>query len=186
MPLTIPNLLTIGRVVAAPLVIAVFLIISRPAADWIAFLLFAVAARTAFLDGRLARKWGQVSGFGRMLDPIADKEMVMVAGALLLTLYELDPLVAAPLTLILMREVLVSGLREYLNGAEILSVTTLAKWKTTARMVAIGLLLLGGAVDSVVGVGIALLWVAAIMTVITGWDYFAKCIAYIRSEEERR
>ena len=185
---TIPNLLTIGRVIAAPLVVAAFLTLARPAADWVAFLLFSAAAITDFLDGWLARKWGQVSGFGRMLDPIADKAMVIVAGAVIFYTTALDPLVAAPMTAILLREVLVSGLREYLKGAEILSVTTLAKWKTTVQMVAVGAILLGGALGggAVMTIGVALLWLAALLTVITGWDYFAKGVAYIRSQEDQK
>ena len=96
--------------------------------------------------------------------------------------------VAAPMTAILLREVLVSGLREYLKGAEILSVTTLAKWKTTVQMVAVGAILLGGALGggAVMTIGVALLWLAALLTVITGWDYFAKGVAYIRSQEDQK
>ncbi|MEL7463346.1 MAG: CDP-diacylglycerol--glycerol-3-phosphate 3-phosphatidyltransferase [Pseudomonadota bacterium] len=183
---TLPNLLTIARVIAAPLVAVIFLILPRPGADLVAFVLFALAAVTDYLDGWLARKWGQVSGFGRMLDPIADKAMVVIAGGVLMMLHPFDWRVILPLAAILLREVLVSGLREYLKGAEVLSVTTLAKWKTTAQLFAIGLILFGGAYEWALWPGFALLWVAALMTVITGWDYFAKGIAYIRAQEDAR
>lgn len=187
--MSIPNVLTIGRVVAAPLVAFVFLAVARPAADLIAFMLFAVAGVSDFFDGWLARRWGQVSAFGRMLDPIADKAMIAVTGAVLVGLFSLSWLVLVPVTVILLRETLVSGLREYLKGASVLDVTLLAKWKTTVQMFAFGALLLSGAFEEqrwMTVTGIALLWVAALMTAITGWDYFSKGIAYIKAEEESR
>ena len=140
MQFTIPNFLTISRVIAAPLVAAVFLVFDRLDAQWIAFWIFSIAAITDYFDGYLARKWGQVSGFGRMLDPIADKAMVVVAGAVLVGLYDMAGVVLIPVTIILLREVMVSGLREYLKGAKILDVTFLAKIKTTAQLTAIGAL----------------------------------------------
>ncbi|MFN3262373.1 MAG: CDP-diacylglycerol--glycerol-3-phosphate 3-phosphatidyltransferase [Pikeienuella sp.] len=189
MRLTIPNVLTIARVVAAPLVALCFLAMARPLADLVAFLIFAVAGISDFLDGWLARRWGQVSAFGRMLDPIADKAMIAVTGAVLLALYDLSALVTIPVTVILLRETLVSGLREYLKGASVLDVTTLAKWKTTAQMTAFGALLLAGFAGLggwVEAAGLALLWIAAALTAITGYDYFSRGLAYIRAEEERR
>lgn len=189
MRLTIPNILTIGRVAAAPLVACCFLVLARPLADLVAFLLFAVAGASDFLDGWLARRWGQVSAFGRMLDPIADKAMIAITGAVLLALHDLAALVTLPVVLILLRETLVSGLREYLKGARVLDVTALAKWKTAAQMTAFGALLLagwaplGGMTEAL---GLAALWLAAGLTAVTGWDYFAKGIAFMRAEEERR
>lgn len=183
MQLTLPNALTIGRVVAAPVVAFVFLLFARPAADLIAFAIFTVAALSDFLDGWLARRWNQVSAFGRMLDPIADKAMIAISGAVLLALYGLVWVVTVPIAVILLRETLVSGLREYLKGAKVLDVTLLAKWKTTAQMFAFGALLLAGAIPALAVVGFALLWVAALLTAITGWDYFAKGLAHIRAEE---
>ncbi len=188
MRLTIPNVLTIARVVAAPLVAFCFLAMARPLADLVAFLIFAVAGVSDFLDGWLARRWGQVSAFGRMLDPIADKAMIAVTGAVLLALYDLSALVTIPVTVILLRETLVSGLREYLKGARVLDVTTLAKWKTTAQMVAFGALLLAGFAGLggwVEAAGLAFLWVAAALTAITGYDYFSRGLAHMRAEEER-
>ena len=155
-------------------------------ANWVAFWIFSIAAITDFFDGYLARKWNQTSGFGRMLDPIADKAMVAIAGAVLMAVYGMSWIVLVPVTLILLREVMVSGLREYLKGAQIMDVTLLAKWKTTAQLFSMGLLFLAGSMetDLVLYLGYALLWVAAGLTVITGWDYFQKGIAYIRSQED--
>lgn len=198
---TIPNILTASRVVAAPLVAVVFLIFDRPWGDTVAFAIFTAAAITDFLDGWLARRWSQESAVGKMLDPIADKVMIVIAGAVLLALYQMAWWVLTPVVLILMREVLVSGLREFLKGAPILSVTRLAKWKTTAQMAAIAMLFLVapvGALDTVAAgerprlsstgdalawVAMATLWVAAALTVITGWDYFSKGLAHIRDSE---
>ncbi len=142
---TVPNLLTIARLLAAPAFALVFVVLPRPLADWVALVLFIGAALTDYLDGWLARRWAQVTDFGRMLDPIADKAMVVIALAVLLGLSGLNPLVVVPAAVILFREVFVSGLREFLGAdAGRLKVTRLAKWKTTAQMVAIPALLLAG------------------------------------------
>lgn len=188
MRLTIPNALTLGRVVAAPLVAFVFLALARPMADLVAFALFTIAGLSDFFDGWLARRWGQVSAFGRMLDPIADKAMVAITGAVLVAIFHLSAAVTIPVTVILLRETLVSGLREYLKGARILDVTLMAKWKTTAQMSSFGVLLLAGATGPgffLEEAGLGLLWIAAFLTALTGWDYFAKGLAYIKAEEER-
>ncbi|MBD3624120.1 MAG: CDP-diacylglycerol--glycerol-3-phosphate 3-phosphatidyltransferase, partial [Rhodobacteraceae bacterium] len=142
---TLPNVLTVVRLLAAPAFALVFVVLPRPVADWLALVLFVGAAATDYLDGWLARKWGQVSAFGRMLDPIADKAMVVIALAVLMGLSGLNPWVLIPAAMILFREVFVSGLREFLGAdAGKLAVTKLAKWKTTVQMVAIPLLLLAG------------------------------------------
>lgn len=187
MRLTVPNILTISRVVAAPMVAFVFLIFERIDAQWIAFWIFTIAAITDFFDGWLARRWAQVSGFGRMLDPIADKAMVAIAGTVLMALYEMRWQVLVPVTLILLREIMVSGLREYLKGAKVMDVTALAKWKTTAQLVAMGGLFLAGPVSAprIELAALALLWLAAALTVISGWDYFRRGMAYIRAEESK-
>jgi CDP-diacylglycerol--glycerol-3-phosphate 3-phosphatidyltransferase len=183
---TVPNVLTIFRVLAAPLVALVFVAVDRPLADWLAFILFVVAALTDFVDGLLARRWNQVSEIGKMLDPIADKAMVIIALAVLTALFGLSFWYVVPAAMILLREVLVSGLREYLGDVK-LPVTQLAKWKTTAQMVAIGWLLLflpneRGA-DAGTVLGLVLLWIAALLTLMTGWDYFQKGIAVLRSRK---
>ncbi|MEL6599146.1 MAG: CDP-diacylglycerol--glycerol-3-phosphate 3-phosphatidyltransferase [Pseudomonadota bacterium] len=220
MPLNVPNILTLARVLAAPLIGILFLLLPRPLADYTAFAVFVVAALTDFFDGWLARRLNQVSAFGKMLDPIADKAMVAIVCAVLLGLNGLVPLLVVPILLILLREVLVSGLREYL-GAIKLDVTQLAKWKTTVQLVALGVLLLAsglrfshdvlyfnmtpdryhaileGLEPDTVGLlplvmagnygflaGLILLWVAAILTAITGWDYFAKAMPHLRARED--
>jgi CDP-diacylglycerol--glycerol-3-phosphate 3-phosphatidyltransferase len=215
---TIPNVLTTLRLLAAPGVAVMFLYFTRPWADWFALALFLGAAITDYFDGYLARLWKQESRFGAMLDPIADKAMVVIA-LLVLTGYSgMNPWLILPATVILFREVFVSGLREFLGAnAKLLQVTRLAKWKTTAQMVAIAVLFLGTGLDylngvamkgmtpeqyaeavaageadpvracgesscaSVAGfVGYALIWVAAGLTLATGWDYFRKAQPYLR------
>ena len=139
----LPNILTVLRLLAAPGVAVMFLYFSRPHADWLALLLFMTAAITDFVDGYLARAWRQETKIGAMLDPIADKAMVVIA-LMVIVGYSAShwmPWLVLPATVILFREVFVSGLREYLGDtAGTLKVTNLAKWKTTAQMVAISVL----------------------------------------------
>ncbi len=141
----LPNILTVFRLLAAPAVPIMFLYFTRPYADWFALALFLGAAMTDFLDGYLARKWNQETKFGRMLDPIADKAMVVIALAVLVALYSLNPWILMPATVIIFREVFISGMREFLGAsASLLNVTKLAKWKTTAQMLAIAVLFAKG------------------------------------------
>ncbi|MBF9032784.1 CDP-diacylglycerol--glycerol-3-phosphate 3-phosphatidyltransferase [Rhodobacterales bacterium HKCCE2091] len=149
---TLPNILTLGRLLAAPGIAVAFLIFSRPVADWLAVILFVSAAATDWIDGRLARAWGMESRFGAMLDPIADKAMVVIALAVLMALLGLNVWIALPVAAILFREVFVSGLREFLgNTAGTLKVTQLAKWKTTLQMIAIAALFSSGLFEHEVG-----------------------------------
>ena len=201
---TIPNTLTVCRLAVTPAVAVVFLILPRPLADWIALVMFVLAAVTDFLDGYLARLWKQESRFGRMLDPVADKAMVVIALMVLVALAELSFWITIPAVVIIFREILVSGLREYAGGqSRLLSVTGAARWKTTVQMVAVaGLFLSTGmsqvpdpenpqgvegvvavATSAVEVVALTLLWVAAIMTLTTGWGYFMKATS--RSLEDR-
>ena len=179
--MNIPNMLTYGRIVAVPLIVLCFFVEGRlqssDFARWTALGLFALASITDFLDGYLARIWKQTSNIGRMLDPIADK--LLVASVLLLV--AADGTIAGwslwAAIIILCREILVSGLREYLAALKVsVPVTWIAKWKTTAQMVAIGFLLAGPAGEKVLPhtteIGIVLLWVAALLTIYTGYDYF--------------
>lgn len=221
---TIPNTLTTLRLLAAPGVALMFLYFARPWADWLALILFLGAAITDYFDGYLARLWKQESRIGAMLDPIADKAMVVIA-LLVITGYSgMDPWLILPATVILFREVFVSGLREYLgNTSKLLAVTKLAKWKTTAQMVAISILFaaLGleyvrtqaqaenhsvitemsstgldadynllvaatNAGETVWLIGLGMIWVAAVLTAITGWDYFTKALPYLKDAEEGR
>ncbi|WP_193139865.1 MULTISPECIES: CDP-diacylglycerol--glycerol-3-phosphate 3-phosphatidyltransferase [unclassified Meridianimarinicoccus] len=139
----IPNILTVMRLFAAPCVALIFMVLPRPMADWAALVIFVLAAVTDWFDGYLARKLNQQTRFGAMLDPIADKAMVIISICVILALSGLDPWLTLPAVVILFREVFVSGLREFLGSdASLLQVTKLAKWKTTAQMVAIPLLLL--------------------------------------------
>lgn len=208
----VPNMLTMARVVAAPFVAILFITVSRPTADFLAFLLFTAAALTDFLDGWLARRWGQESALGTMLDPIADKAMVTIAIAVLLALNSLEGAVAEgyieglrwelviPMALILLREVLVAGLREHLGAIKI-HVTSLAKWKTTIQMIAIGLGFLQGASEVLAylfgtgpgpisaflwGLFLGMLWIAAILTAITGFDYFSKGMVHLRRHDREK
>ncbi len=215
---TIPNILTYIRLAAAPMVAVMFLYFTRPYADWAALILFVLAATTDFVDGYLARKWKQESKLGAMLDPIADKAMVIIALCVITGFSGMNPWILLPATFILFREVFVSGLREFLGDtAGTLKVTNLAKWKTTAQMFAIAILfgvgvfehnlgmlsfgMDGATVDSILDgnaddplglrgqylgmqitwwVGVSLLWIAAVLTVVTGWDYFRKALPHLK------
>ena len=142
---TLPNILTVLRLLAAPGLAVMFLYFTRPYADWFALFLFIFAAVTDWFDGYLARAWEQESKFGAMLDPIADKAMVVIALLVVTGFSGMDPWILLPATIILFREVFVSGLREFLGDtAGTLKVTKLAKWKTTAQMVALAVLLAKG------------------------------------------
>ena len=144
----IPNILTLLRMIAAPGVAIMFLYFNRPLADWFALILFVVAAFTDFLDGYLARAWKQESKFGAMMDPIADKAMVIIALVVITGFSGMNPWILLPATLIIFREVFVSGLREFLGEtAGLLKVTKLAKWKTTFQMCAISVLFAKGAFE---------------------------------------
>ncbi|MEK1933042.1 MAG: CDP-diacylglycerol--glycerol-3-phosphate 3-phosphatidyltransferase [Pararhizobium sp.] len=178
---SIPNLLTYGRILAVPLIVLCFFIEgklqSSDFARWTALALFAIASITDFFDGYLARIWQQTSNIGKMLDPIADK--LLVASVLLLV--AADGTIAGwsiwAAIIILCREILVSGLREYLAALKVsVPVTRIAKWKTTIQMVAIAFLLAGPAGDKLLPytteMGILLLWIAAAITLYTGYDYF--------------
>ncbi len=186
--LSIPNMLTYVRIIAVPLVVLCFFVEGRlqgsDFARWSALAIFIVASITDFLDGYLARIWQQTSALGRMLDPIADK--LLVAACLLLL--AADGTIAGwtiwAAIIILCREILVSGLREYLAELKVsVPVTQIAKWKTTVQMVAIGFLLAGSAGDKILPytsqTGIGLLWVAALITLYTGYDYFRAGIRHV-------
>ncbi len=141
----IPNILTTLRLLAAPCVAVMFLYFTRPWADWFALLLFVGAAVTDWFDGYLARTWKQTTKLGAMLDPIADKAMVVIALMVIVGYSSMSPWLVLPATVILFREVFVSGLREFLGDtAGTLKVTKLAKWKTTAQMIAIAILFAQG------------------------------------------
>ena len=148
----IPNILTVLRLLAAPGLVVMFMYFSRPWADLFALILFVLAAITDWFDGFLARTWNQQSRFGAMLDPIADKVMVMIALFVITGFQGMDPLIVFPATIIVFREVFVSGLREFLGAdAGKLAVTKLAKWKTTVQMIAIATLFSTGVFEHYFG-----------------------------------
>jgi cardiolipin synthase (CMP-forming) len=193
----LPNILTYGRIVAVPLVAGLLLWNERAeslsgigieAARWIALFIFVVAAITDFFDGYLARKWQLHSSLGRMLDPIADKVLVAVVLLVLCGDQILRGGHVWAAIIILAREVLVSGLREYLGQLRVsVPVTQIAKWKTTVQLVAIGFLIAGPAGDTLVPgvtwVGIIGLWVAAGLTLYTGYDYFRAGLRHVVDKE---
>ncbi len=214
----IPNILTTMRLLAAPLVAVTFLYFTRPFADIFAVTLFIGAAITDWFDGYLARAWGQQTKLGKMLDPIADKAMVIIALMVIIGFSSWSPWLVLPTTVILFREVFVSGLREFLGDtADTLKVTQLAKWKTTLQMVAIAVLFSQGVFEHYFGMsvwgmdadmvrailigeepdlqglwwkffgaewagltGLWLLWIAAGLTLLTGFDYFRKALPYLK------
>ncbi len=214
----IPNTLTLIRLLAAPGLALMFLYFPRPYADWFALVLFLGAAITDWFDGYLARAWKQETKLGAMLDPIADKAMVVIALMVIVGFSSMSPWLVLPTTVILFREVFVSGLREYLGDtAGTLKVTVLAKWKTTAQMIAIAILFSQGIFEhywkmSIIGMddqiineiltgkvedlqnlswklagmnwagqlGLWMLWVAAGLTLITGFDYLRKSVPYLK------
>lgn len=149
---TIPNILSVMRLFAAPMVAVMFLYFERPYADWFALMLFLVAAATDWFDGYLARLWKQETKLGAMMDPIADKAMVVVALMVIVGYSSMSPWLVLPATVILFREVFVSGLREFLGDtAGTLKVTKLAKWKTATQMVAIAVLFGQGVFEHYLG-----------------------------------
>jgi len=216
----IPNILTVMRLLAAPGVPLAYVLFPSPMADWVALILFVGASFTDFLDGYLARKWNQMSNFGRMLDPIADKVMVVIALLVVVSFSQMDAFILIPVVIILFREIFVSGLREFLGAdAGRLQVTKLAKWKTTVQMVAIAAILLTNMLGVYVSTnsfameqayawqvmmgevqddsnlyilyqsyvyvgnaGIILIWLAALLTFITGLDYFRKALPFLKEE----
>lgn len=166
---TLPNILTAGRLLAAPGVAVMFLYFTRPYADWFALILFVTAALTDWIDGYLAREWKQETKLGAMLDPIADKAMVVIALMVIVGYSSMSPWLVLPATVILFREVFVSGLREYLGDvAGTLKVTKLAKWKTTAQMVAIAILFAQGVFEHYFGMTVYGMDEAMVMAIIDG------------------
>lgn len=172
---TLPNYLTLGRVLLIVPFTAAFWL-PAPAGWWVALALFLLASVTDFFDGWLARRSGQTSDFGRFLDPVADKLLVVAALVLLVAFGAVQQVHVVAVILILLREVSVSALREFLAARQIVvHVTSLAKWKTTTQLIAIAVLLAAGGLPAAWRIdiaGIVLLWLAAALTVWTGAEYF--------------
>ncbi|HBZ44402.1 MAG TPA: CDP-diacylglycerol--glycerol-3-phosphate 3-phosphatidyltransferase [Maritimibacter sp.] len=221
---TVPNILTVARLIAVPLLPIVFLFFARPWADYYAIAVFMLASLTDWVDGYLARRLGQESLFGAAMDPIADKALVLMA-LLVITAYSgLAVWIVLPAGIIIFREIFVSGLRETLGDkSRLLKVTNLAKWKTTVQMVALTLLFAKGVFEHYVGMqsfgmdqemfdavisgatedelglrwkltgmnwtgnaGVILLWGAALLTAITGVEYFRKALPFLKEPEEKK
>jgi CDP-diacylglycerol---glycerol-3-phosphate 3-phosphatidyltransferase len=188
---SVPNLLTYARIAAVPAVVACMY-----GADimqgglwlrWVALAIFIAAGVTDFFDGYFARAWRQHSTFGRMLDPIADKLLVASCLLMLAANGTIKGWSLWAAIVILCREILVSGLREYLAELRVsVPVTRLAKWKTTGQLVAVGFLVLGDAGDRILPVvtpiGLTLLWLSALLTLYTGYDYFRAGVRHLIEE----
>jgi cardiolipin synthase len=191
--LSLPNILTYARIAAIPVVVGC--VYAQSVMDgplwlrWVALAVFIAAGVTDVLDGYYARMWDQQSAFGRMLDPIADKLLVASCLLMLAADNSIHGWTLWAAIVILCREILVSGLREYLAALRVsVPVTKLAKWKTTVQLVAIGFLIAGEAGEQILPpttlIGIALLWMSAIFTIYTGWDYFRAGIHHLIKEDE--
>lgn len=189
--LTIPNALTIARIFAVPAFVLAIHFIAPPTGRLIALTLFIAAAATDWLDGHLARRLNQQSRLGQMLDPIADKLIVAAALTMLIAHRDIADLHVLAAIIILSREILVSGLREFLAGLDVsLPVTRLAKWKTGVQMAAIALLLAGPALSPrgewLADIGLALLWLAALVTIYTGSAYVRAGLVHVRGPKSGR
>lgn len=182
---SLPNLLTLSRILVIPPLV-VLLYMEQPFARWIALLLYVAACVTDYLDGYLARHWAQVSGLGRFLDPIADKLLVASVLMMLVANGTIVDLSILPALVILCREILVSGLREYLAEIRVpMPVSRLAKWKTLIQMVALGVLVVGDAAPfdlPVREIGEVGLWIAALLTIITGYDYLQRGVQHMLAD----
>ena len=185
---SLPNLLTISRIAVIPLLV-VLMLLNYAWASWAALGLYTYACVTDFLDGYLARKMNIVSNIGKFLDPIADKLLVAMV---ILTLAALDRLMGfwiIPALIIIFREIFIAGLREYLGPMNIkLPVSNLAKWKTTSQMFCLGFLIMGvHAPDAIpsLTIGHFLITLAAVLSVITGYDYTRVGIAHLIAEDKK-
>ena len=186
---TLPNLLTLSRILAMPLVVATFYL-DPPLGPWTGCAIFALAGFTDWLDGKLARAWQQQSEWGQFLDPIADKVLVAATLLMLTATQRISAWAVLPALVILTREILVSGLREHLAEMRVkVPVSSLAKWKTAVQMVAIGVLLVGNSGPEILHakfLGEGLLWIAAGFTLVTGYNYLHAGIVHVNVEETRR
>jgi len=172
---SLPNKLTVSRIVAIPLIL-VLLVFPYAWAAWVALALFAAAGITDYLDGYFARRDNEVTKIGQFLDPIADKLLVAAVILMLVHNGQISGISVWPAVIILMREVAVSGLREFLAGLSVsVPVSQLAKWKTTIQMLALGFLIVGRYAPEWIPattIGDIGLWVAGVLTIVTAWDYW--------------
>jgi len=184
---SLPNILTFGRIAIVPAVVACLFWPDEFPLRWTALGLFTLAAVTDFFDGYLARIWEQQSALGRMLDPIADKLLVSAVLLILVADGTIRSWSLWAAIVILCREILVSGLREFLAELKVsVPVSKVAKWKTTLQLIALGFLIAGRAGELVlpgtVRIGLALLWLSALLTLYTGFDYFKAGLKHVVEE----
>lgn len=183
---SLPNLLTISRILVIPLIVGTFYV-EGDAARWMACLLFSAAAITDFFDGYVARRNNAVSSLGRFLDPIADKLLVSAVLLMLTAFAHVTRVSVLPAVVILLREILVSGLREYLAELRVgMPVSRLAKWKTGIQMTSLPALLVGDAAPywlHAQAIGEICLWAAAVLTLITGWDYLRAGLKHMQGPD---
>jgi CDP-diacylglycerol--glycerol-3-phosphate 3-phosphatidyltransferase len=180
----LPNILTLGRMLAVPFVVACLFWPDSFPMRWLALGIFSLAGITDFFDGYLARAWSQQSALGRMLDPIADKLLVAAVLMMLVANHTIASLSIWAAIVILCREILVSGLREFLAELKVpLPVSRVAKWKTLVQIFALGFLIAGPAGDAIFGIittiGLTLLWLSALLTLYTGWDYLVAGLKHV-------
>jgi cardiolipin synthase len=170
----LPNILTVSRILAIPAICAAFFLPGAWSA-WVPLALFAAAGITDWFDGYLARKWGQMSDLGRFLDPVADKLLVAAVILMLIAFERIDRTTSLAAVVIMCREITVTGLREFLADLRVkVPVSKLAKWKTTVQLIALGILIVGDYGPAELHVrllGEIGIWVAAVLTLYTGWDY---------------
>jgi len=180
----LPNLLTLSRIASIPLLVATFYI-DHPLGNWLGLAILTLAGMTDFFDGNLARALSQQSMLGKFLDPIADKLLVSSLILMLVAFNRIPGIAILPAVVILCREILVSGLREFLAGAQVgVPVSKLAQWKTTLQMLMLGFLIVGPAGPmfgplSTTDVGVVGLWIAAVLTLVTGYDYFRAGLRHV-------
>lgn len=184
---SVPNLLTFSRILVIPGLVATFYF-PGVLSDWIALGLFCAAGITDFLDGYVARLRGEMSTLGRFLDPVADKLLIVAAIVMLIAFDRIDGITVLAAVIIVCREILVSGLREFLADLHVpVPVSRLAKWKTTLQIIAIGFLLSGNAGDALMPakeIGTICLWIAAALTLYTGYDYLRAGLSHIATDDE--
>lgn len=188
---SLPNLLTYARLLAVPAVVGCLFWPHEHTMRWLALAIYALAAVTDYLDGYLARAWSQQSAIGRMLDPIADKVLVAASLLMLCAVGDIRSYSLWAAIIILSREILVSGLREFLAELRVsVPVSTVAKWKTAVQLLAVGILISGTAGEAIIpharDIGIVMLWVAALLTLYTGWDYMRAGIRHLIAADEQK
>ena len=183
---SLPNILTLSRIAVIPILL-VLLYFDSPVLRWLTLIGYTAACLTDFLDGYLARHMNDISALGRFLDPIADKLLVASLIVMLVATRQIEGLVVIPAIVILCREILVSGLREYLAEIKVpMPVSYLAKWKTLIQMVALGFLIVGTAGPGFLPtreIGEVGFWLAGLLTLITGYDYLARGLKHMIPED---